>query len=52
MVASEVKDGEEHCKNSERISNEVVCLNHNILLGDKKLVEEIVNIIKSFKESR
>ena len=44
--------GEEHCKNSERISNEVVCLNHNILLGDKKLVEEIVNIIKSFKESR
>lgn len=48
MVASEVKDGEKHCKNSERISDEAVCLNHNILLGDKKLVEEIVNIIKEF----
>ena len=50
MEASEIKDGEKHCKNSERISDEVVCLNHNILLGDKELIEYIVGIIKDFKE--
>ena len=51
MVSNEVRDGEKYCKNSERISDEVVCLNHNVLLGDKKLVENIVNIIKSFKKT-
>lgn len=49
MVASEVVDGEAHCKNSERISDEVVCLNHNILLGDEQLIDEVVNIIKDFQ---
>lgn len=51
MEASEIKDGEKHCKNSERISDEVVCLNHNILLGNKELIEYIVGIIKDFKEN-
>lgn len=51
MVANEVKDGVEHCKNSERISDEVVCLNHNILLGDESLIDEIVEVIKGFSES-
>ena len=49
MVASDVVDGVGHCKNSERISDEVVCLNHNILLGDESLIDEIVDIIKDFQ---
>lgn len=52
IAANETINGERHCKNSERISDEVVCLNHNILLGDKKLIEQIVEIIKDFKCSR
>jgi len=34
---------------TEKISNEVVCLNHNILLGDTKLIDDIVEIIRTFK---
>lgn len=36
------------CIASEKISNEVICLNHNILLGDYRLVESIAEVIREF----
>lgn len=42
------EDLEFHCTNSESISNEVVCLGHNILLGDNEIIESIVDIIRKF----
>lgn len=41
--------GDEQCMCSEKISNQVVCLPHNILLGDKKLMDQIIEVIKEFK---
>lgn len=38
------------CSNSERIANEVVCLAHNILLGDEQLIDEIIDTILEFKK--
>lgn len=38
------------CRNSERIADTVVCLNHNILLGDKALMEEIADVIKKYRK--
>lgn len=48
LVANSQYDNNLHCVHSEKISNEVVCLNHNILLGDDSLIESIVNVIKDF----
>ena len=48
MVGTKEKDGIIHCANSERISDEVVCLSHNILLGDEALIDDIVEIIRNF----
>ena len=42
------QNGMAHCINSENISENVVCLNHNILLGNETLLDSIVDIIKSF----
>ncbi|AEY67454.1 DegT/DnrJ/EryC1/StrS family aminotransferase [Clostridium sp. BNL1100] len=36
------------CANSQRISDEVVCLNHNILLGDEALINDILEVIRNF----
>ncbi len=41
---------EEGCPNSEKIADTVVCLNHNILLGDKALMEEIADIIRCYRK--
>lgn len=41
----------EICQNTERISNEVVCIAHNILLGDYDLMDFIVETIWQFKMS-
>ena len=37
------------CENAERIAEEVVCLNHNIFLGENETIEKLVEIIKQFK---
>ncbi len=37
------------CANSQRISDEVVCLSHNILLGDEALINDIIEVIRNFK---
>lgn len=50
IISNSLKDGELNCVNSERISDTVVCLNHNILLGDEKLVEDIANVIRNFNK--
>lgn len=42
------KGEEESCENTIRISEEVVCLNHNLFLGDKKLIDDIIDIIAKF----
>lgn len=42
------RKGEIQCPNSVKISEEVICLNHNMLLGDKKLIDDIIDVIKSF----
>ena len=41
---------EDGCLNSEKIADTVVCLNHNILLGDKALMEEIADIIMCYRK--
>ncbi|MDE6760171.1 MAG: DegT/DnrJ/EryC1/StrS family aminotransferase [Lachnospiraceae bacterium] len=38
------------CPNSRRIADTVVCLNHNILLGDKVLMEEIADVIRQYRK--
>ncbi len=48
MCGTKGKDGITHCANSERISDEVVCLSHNILLGDEALINDIVEVIGNF----
>lgn len=48
IVGVEDENGQIHCRNSEKISDEVVCLSHNILLGDRNLIKMIVDVIKSF----
>jgi len=48
MVGNEEMNGEVHCSKSERISNDVVCLSHNVLLGDEELINKIANIVKEF----
>lgn len=35
---------------TERISNEVVCLNHNILLGNEEVIEDVVEAIRRFQK--
>jgi dTDP-4-amino-4,6-dideoxygalactose transaminase len=50
IVGTKGKGGIMHCENSERISDEVVCLSHNILLGDVAMIDDIVEIIRNFKE--
>lgn len=47
-VADGVKGGEGGCPNSERIADTVVCLNHNILLGERGLMEEIADVIRQY----
>lgn len=42
------RNEKEGCMVSERISEDVICLPHNILLGDKNLVKTIVDTIKKF----
>lgn len=49
IVSTTLQNGKIGCMNSERISKTVVCLNHNILLKDKKLVENITEIIKDLQ---
>lgn len=48
LVGTKDSNGNIHCKNSEYISDNVVCLNHNILLGDKDLIKNIAECIKKF----
>lgn len=50
MEAREEINGERHCSNSEKISNDVVCLNHNILLGNEQLLDSIIELIKEFNK--
>lgn len=38
----------QHCYNAEAISDQVVCISHNVLLGNTQLMDYIVNIIKNF----
>lgn len=54
-IMSSIGDGnwrfgneETGCKVSESIADTVVCLNHNILLGNRALLDDIVDIIKGF----
>lgn len=42
--------GQSGCYNSERIADSVVCLNHNILLGDKALIEGISDVIRNYRK--
>ncbi len=51
-MVSNSSSGEETCVNSERISDTVVCLNHNILLSDEKLVEDIADVIRDFQKGK
>lgn len=44
-------NSEKGCEVSELIADNVVCLNHNILLGDHSLLDNIVEIIKGFRTS-
>lgn len=44
-------DTQTRCLSSEKISMDVVCLSHNILLGDRNLVESIADTINDFKNS-
>lgn len=37
------------CQVSEKISKEVVCFNHNVLLGDKDTVDDIIEVIREFQ---
>lgn len=39
------------CPNSTNISSQVVCLSHNILLGDYNLLDWLCNVISSFQEN-
>lgn len=41
-------DGENCCPIAEKVADNVVCLNHNILLGEKVLIEEIAEIIRKY----
>lgn len=42
------EDGFIHCNNSEDISENVVCIHHNVLLGDYKLMDWIADTINLF----
>ncbi len=48
VVGEEDREGYIHCENSERISDNVVCISHNVLLGDKKLIHNVVDVIREF----
>lgn len=50
VVGTQGEDGKLHCPNSERISNEAVCLSHNILLGNRELLESIAKYIEDFQK--
>lgn len=52
ISGSKVVKGEPCCIHAEKISNEVVCLSHNILLGNKQLVKNIVDIIRSLERRK
>lgn len=52
MKGTKGEDGKLHCSNSERISEEVVCLSHNILLGDNGLMKEVAVLIKNFNSNK
>lgn len=40
------------CPNSKKISNDVVCLAHNLLLGDEVLIDYVVECIKKFLDKQ
>lgn len=44
------KEKQDGCMTSEKISRDVICLPHNILLGDKNLVEVIADVIQNFSK--
>lgn len=50
-VGSDKDQKKGYCKNAEHISDDVVCLNHNIFLADKKTIEDLVYIIEDFKNN-
>lgn len=41
-------DEDNKCRVSEEVADNVVCLNHNILLGDHALLDYVVELIKNF----
>lgn len=38
------------CPNAQKVADHVVCLNHNILLGDKKLMDAVADVVGGFRK--
>lgn len=50
-IAEGAEGQENGCPNAENIADNVVCLNHNVLLGDKTLIDDIVEVIGNYRKS-
>lgn len=44
------EEGETIFSNTEKVSTKVICLYHNILLGDKQLIRDVVDVIENIQK--